>query len=62
MDVNTHTGRRGEGGLDPYVRDTLNDDGERLLTFFANHGLAMLNNMFFSTHKSNTLRTDNGHG
>ena len=58
LGANAHTGKRGEGGvgskdnevLDAYGRDTLNDNGERVLTFAANHGLALVNT-FFSTCK-----------
>ena len=66
----THArGREGGGGvgskdnevLGSYGRDTLNDNGERLLTFAANHGLALVNT-FFSTRKSGTSRTFNGSG
>ena len=67
MDANARTGKRREGGvgskdnevLGAYGRDTLNDNGERLLTFAANHGLALVNT-FFSTRKSGTSRTFNG--
>ena len=37
------------------------DNGERLLTFAANHGLALVNT-FFCTRKSGTSRTFNGSG
>ena len=45
MDANAHTGRRGGGKLGSkeckvlgaYGRDTLNDNGERFLSFSANH-------------------------
>ena len=64
MDANARTGKRGEGGvgckdnevLGTYGRNTLNDNGERLLTFADNHGLALINT-FFSTRKSSTSRT-----
>ena len=63
MDANARTGQRREGGvrskdnvvLGAYGRDTLNDNGERLLTFDANHGLALANT-FFSARKSGTSR------
>ena len=50
MDANERTGKRGGGGvgskdnevLGAYGRDILNDNGERLLTFAANHGLALV--------------------
>ena len=69
MDVNARTGKRGEGGvgtkdnevLGVYGRETLNDNGERLLAFGANHGLALVNT-FFSTRKSGTSRTFNDSG
>ncbi|CAN0397335.1 unnamed protein product [Ascophyllum nodosum] len=56
MDANARTGRRGGGKpgseeckvLGAYGRDNLNDNGERLLSFSANHEFAVLNT-FFST-------------
>ena len=50
MDANARTGRRGGGklgseeckALGAYGRDTLNDNGKRLLSFSANHELALL--------------------
>ena len=67
MDANAHTGRRGEGKLGSeeckvlgvYGRETLNDNGERLLSFSADHGLALLNT-FFSTAKNAISHTFNG--
>ena len=58
MDANARTGRRGGGKLGSeeckelgaYGRDNLNDNGERLLSFSANHELALLNT-FFSTSR-----------
>ena len=69
MDANARTGRRGGGKLGSeeykvlgaYGRDNLNDNGERLLSFSANHELALLN-MFFSTAKNAILHTFNGRG
>ena len=69
MDVNARTGRRGGGKLDSeeckvfgvYGRDNLNDNGERLLSFSANHELALLN-MFSSTAKNAISHTFNGRG
>ena len=51
MDANARSGKRGGGKLgseDCKVlgacgRHTLNDNGERLLSFSADHGLALLN-------------------
>ena len=45
----------------PTARDNLNDNGERLLSFSANHELALLNT-FFSTAKSAISHTFNGRG
>ena len=58
MDANARTGRREKGGvgskdsknLGAYGRDTLNDNGELLLSFANNHDLANVNT-FFSTPK-----------
>ena len=69
MDANARTGRRGGGKLaseeckvlGAYGRDSLNDNGERLLSFSANHELALLNT-FFSTAKSAVSYTFNGRG
>ena len=69
MDANARTERR-EGSklgseeckvLGAYGRDTLNDNGERLLPFSANHELALLNT-FFSTAKNAISHTFNGRG
>ena len=56
MDANACTGRREKGGvgskdnksLGAYGQDTLNDNGELLLSLANNHDLAIVN-MFFST-------------
>ena len=69
MDANAHTERWGGGKLGSeeckvlgaYGRDTLNDNGERLLSFSANHELAILN-MFFSTAKHAISHTFDGRG
>ena len=69
MDANKRTGRRGGGKLGSeecevlgaYGRDTLNDNGGRLLSFSANHELALLNT-FFSTAKNAILHTFNRRG
>ena len=58
MNANARTGRRRKGGvgskgnkiLDAYGRDTLNDNGELLLSFANNHDQAIVNT-FFSTPK-----------
>ena len=67
--ANARTGRRGGGKLGSeeckvlraYGRDTLNDNGERLLSFSANHELALLNT-YFSTAKNAISHTCNGRG
>ena len=69
MDANARAGRRGGGKLGSeeckvlgaYGRDNLNDNGERLLSFSANHELALLNT-FFSTAKNAISHTFNGRG
>ena len=69
MDANARTGRRRGGKLGSeeckvlgaYGRDNLNDNGERLLLFSANHELALLNT-FFSTSKNAISHTFNGRG
>ena len=69
MDANARTGQRGGGKLrseeckvlGAYDRDNLNVNGERLLSFSANHELALLNT-FFSTAKNAILHTFNGRG
>ena len=69
IDTNARTGRRGGGKLGSeeckmlgaYCRDTLNDNGERLISFSADHGLALLNTVF-STAKNATSHTFNGRG
>ena len=69
MDANARTGRRGGRKLGSeeckvlgaYGRNTLNDNGARLLSFSANHELAFLDS-FFSTAKNAILHTFNGRG
>ena len=69
MDANARTGRREKGGvgskdskiLGAYGRDTLNDNGELLLSFANNHDLAIVNT-FFSTPKGGVSHTFNGRG
>ena len=69
MDANARTGRRGGKKLaseeckvlGAYGRDTLNDYGKRLLSFPANHKLALLNT-FFSTAKNAISHTFKGRG
>ena len=69
MSANARTGRREKGGvgskdskiLRAYGRDTLNDNGELLLSFATNHGLAIVNT-FFGTSKDGVLHTFNGRG
>ena len=69
MDANARTGRREKGHvgskdskiLSAYGRDTLNDNGELLLSFANNHDLALLN-AFFSTLKGGVSHTFNGRG
>ena len=69
MDANARTGR-GEKGqvrskdskiLGAYGRDTLNDNGELLLSFANSHDLAVANT-FFSTFKGGVSYTFNGRG
>ena len=69
MDANARTGRRGGGKLGSeefkvlgaYGRDYLNDNGERLLSFSANHEIALLKT-FFSTAKNAISHTFDGRG
>ena len=69
MDANAHTGRREKGEVGSkdgkirgaYGRDTLNDNGELLLSFANNHDLALVNT-FFSTPKGGVSHTFNGRG
>ena len=69
MDANARTGRREKrqvGSKDSkilgaYGRDTLNDNGELLLSFANNHDLALVNT-FFSTPKGGVSHTFNGRG
>ena len=68
VDASVRTGRRGGGRLESEEcrvlgangRNTLNDNGEQLLSFSANHRLALFNT-FFSTENA-TLQTFNGRG
>ena len=67
MDANARTARRGGGKLGSeeynvlgaYSRDTLHDNSERILSFFPNHELALLNT-FFSAAKNSISHTFNG--
>ena len=69
MDANARRGGREKGGvgsedsesLGAYGRDTLNDNGELLLSFANNHDLAIVNT-FFSTPKGGASHTFNGRG
>ena len=69
MDANIRTGRgeKGQVGsknskiLDAYGRDTLNDNGELLLSFANNHDLALVNT-FFSTPNGGVSHAFNGRG
>ena len=69
MDAKARTGRREKGQvgsidsktLGTYGRDTLNDNGELLLSFANNHDLALVNT-FFSTPKGGVSHTFNGRG
>ena len=69
IDANARTRRRekGEVGskdskiLGAYGRNTLNDNGELLLSFANNHDLALVNT-FFSTPKSGVSHTFNERG
>ena len=69
MGANARTGRRGKGQvgskdskiLGAYGRDTLNDNGELLLSFANNHDLALVNT-FFTTPKGGVSHTFNGRG
>ena len=69
MDANARTGRREKGGvgskdnksLGAYGRDTLNGNGELLLSFANNHDLALVKT-FFSTSKGGVAHTFNGWG
>ena len=69
MDANARTGRRETGQvgskdskiLGAYGRDTLNDNGELLLSFANNHDLALVNTLF-STPKGGTSHAFNGRG
>ena len=69
MDANARTGRREKGQVGSkdskivgaYGRDTLNDNGELLLSFANNRDLALVN-MFFSTPKGGVSHCFNGRG
>ena len=69
MDANARTGRREKGQvgskdskiLGAYGRNTLNDNGELLLSFANNHDLALVNT-FFSTPKGGVSHTFSGRG
>ena len=66
-DANARTGRREKGQVGRkdnkiicvYGRDTLNDNGELLLSFANNHDLALVNT-FFSIPKGGVSHTFNG--
>ena len=67
MDANARTGRREKGQVGSkdskifgaYGRDTLNDNGELLLSFANNHDIALVST-FFSTPKGGVSHTFNG--
>ena len=69
MDANARTGRREKGEVGSkdnkicgaYGRDTLNDNGELLLSFANNHDVAIVNT-FFSTPKGGVSHTFNWGG
>ena len=69
MDANVRTGRREKEQVGSknrkifgaYGRDTLNDNGELLLSFANNHDLALVKT-FFSTPKDDISYTFNGRG
>ena len=69
MDANARTGRREKGQvgskdskiLCAYGRDTLNDNGELLLSFANSHDLALVDTLF-STPKGGVSHTFNGQG
>ena len=69
MDTNARTGRREKRQVGSeenktfgaYGRDTLNDNGELLLSFANNHDLALVNT-FFSTRKGGVSHNINGRG
>ena len=69
MDVNARTGKREKRGVrskgnkirGACGRDTLNDNGELLLTFANNHDLALVNKLS-STPKGGVSHTFNGRG
>ena len=65
MDANARTGRRGGGKLGSeeckvlgaYGRNNLNDNGERLLSFSANHELALLNTFSVPLRTQSRIRS-----
>ena len=67
MDANARTGRREKGQVDSkdskiigaHGLDTLNDNGELLLSFANNHDLALVNT-FFSPLKGGVSHAFNG--
>ena len=69
VEANARTGRREKGRvgskdnktLGAYGRNTLNDNGELLLSFANNHNLAIVNT-FFSTPNGGVSHTFNGRG
>ena len=69
MDANAHTGRREKERvgrkdskiLGGYGRDTLNDNGELLLSFAYDHDLALVNT-FFSPRKGGVSHAFSGRG
>ena len=69
MGANASTGKREKGGIGrkdsqtfgAYDRDTLNDNGELLLSFANNHDLALVNTLF-STPKGGVSHHFNGRG
>ena len=69
IDANARTGRREKGGvgskdnklLGAYGRDTLNENGELLLSFANNYDLG-IENTFFSPPKGGLSHTFNGRG
>ena len=60
LDANARTGRKAGRRFGSkeckvlrfYGRDTFNDNGERVLSFSADHGLALLDTLFFNTIKN----------
>ena len=56
-----HLGSKDSKIIGAYGRDTLNNNGESLLSFANNHDLALLNT-FFSPPKGGVSHTFNGRG